>query len=136
MSAGMRRANAGFTLLEILIAFAIATTTLGLLFRIHGNSTATVALSTEYRDAVVLAQTLVAEHSVTEHSRSFARTGATEKYAWSIQAVDYGAAAMDSFDERAPYELRKITVNVRWAARDRNRQIALHTVKPFFESKQ
>lgn len=124
----------GFTLLEILVAFAIATTALGLLFRIHANSTATVVLSQDYLDATTLAQMLISEYSVTERTLAFTRTGSTDQFDWAVRATAYSGATADA-TERPPYGLRTIEAEVTWSARDRDRRIAIHTVKPFFEPK-
>jgi type II secretory pathway pseudopilin PulG len=133
MTDGTRAANAGFSLLEILIAFTIATTSLGLLFRIHANSTATVVLSEEYQEATALAQALIAEHSVTERGVAFTKTGSTDKYEWVVRGSAHSGAAGDSPAQRPPYVLRAIAAEVRWTGRDRDRRIAVKTVKPFFE---
>jgi general secretion pathway protein I len=133
MTLETRAASAGFTLLEILIAFTIATTALGLLFRIHGNSTATVVLSEEYQEATALAQALVAELSVTERTLAFIKNGSTGKYEWSVRTEEYASVPAAGADLRAPYRLRSIAVEVTWAARDRDRRIAVKTIKPFFE---
>jgi hypothetical protein len=125
----------GFTLLEILVAFTIATAALGLLFRIHANSTTTVVLSKDYQDATALAQTLISEYSVTEVTLAFTRTGSTGRFDWAVLASAYSAAIADTA-ERPPYELRTIEAEVSWSARDRTRRIAIHTVKPFFAPEQ
>jgi general secretion pathway protein I len=123
----------GFTLLEILIAFTIATMALGLLFRIHANSTATVVLSEDYQEATALAQALIAEYSVTERTLAFTRTGSTDKFEWAVRASAYSGAIEDTSGQRPPYELRSVEAEVSWFGRDRDRNIAIHTVKPFFE---
>lgn len=125
----------GFTLLEILVAFAIATTALSLLFRIHANSTATVVLSRDYQDATALAQMLISEYSVTERTLAFTRTGSTDRFDWSVRASAYAGSTADAA-ELAPYGLRAIDADVSWSARDRDRRIAIHTIKPFFEPKR
>lgn len=123
-----RAASAGFTLLEILIAFAIATTTVGLLLRIHANSTTTVVLSEEYQTATVLAQTLLAELPVTERSLEFMRTGSSGKYGWEVRA----SALSEAPTGDTPYRLRSIAAEVAWSSRDRERRIELRTVRPFY----
>jgi len=135
MTEASRASNAGFTLLEVIVAFTIATTALGLLFRIHASSTATVLLSEEHRDATALAQALIAEHSVTERLLSFTRTGSMDKYKWTVRAEPYPGAAAAATEQRPPYRLRSIAAEVTWAFRDRERRLALRTVKPFFDEK-
>jgi general secretion pathway protein I len=134
MTEASRATNAGFTLLEILVAFTLATTALGLLFRIHASSTATVLLSEEYRAATALAQTLIAEHSVTERQIAFTRSGSFDRYAWTLRADAYPDASAAGKDHRPPYHLRSIAADVAWASRDRERRISLRTVKPFFDA--
>jgi type II secretory pathway pseudopilin PulG len=123
----------GFTLLEILIAFTIATTTLGLLFRIHASSTATVVLSEQHQEATALARTLIAEYSVTERTLAFTRTGSTNEFEWAVRANAYASLVEDASGHQPPYALRSIETEVSWRARDRKRHIAIRTVKPFFE---
>lgn len=133
MTVTSRASNAGFTLLEILVAFTIATTALGLLFRIQASSTATVLLSEEYRAATVLAQTLIAEHSVTERRLSFTRAGSMDEYAWTLRAEPYPGASAAGTEQRPPYRLRSLAAEVTWASRDRERHLSIRTVKPFFD---
>ena len=132
MTHGTRSGSGGFTLLEILVAFTIATTALGLLFRIHANSTATVVLSQQYQNATALAQTLIAESSVTERIPTFTRSGSTAEFDWIVRGGTY-SAAVDGAAHQPPYQLRSIAAEVTWTARDRDRRIAVRTVKPFFE---
>jgi Tfp pilus assembly protein PilV len=135
MTHGTRAANAGFTLLEILVAFTVATTALGLLFRIHASSTATVVLSMEYQEATVLAQALIAEHSVTERGIEFTKSGTTDQYEWVVRGSAHSGATGDSGAQPPAYRLRAIAAQVRWAGRDRDRRVAVKTVKPFFEAR-
>jgi general secretion pathway protein I len=133
MTHGARAANAGFTLLEILVAFTIATAALGLLFRIHANSTATVVSSQQYQEATALAQALIAESAVTERTLAFTRTGSTAEFEWTVRGSAYAGAIDDTSGQEPPYQLRDLAAEVRWAARDRDRRITVRSVKPFVE---
>lgn len=124
-----RAASGGFTLLEILVAFVIATSALGLLLRVHANSTTTVILSEEYQAATALAQTQLAELAVTERNLEFTRTGSSGKFGWTVRAD----ALSDAPADNPPYPLRSIVVEVAWSSRNRDRQIELRTLKPFYE---
>ena len=134
MTESSRASNAGFTLLEVLVAFTIATTSLGLLFRIQASATATVLLSEEYRAATALAQTLIAEHSVTERRLAFTRAGSMDKYAWTLRADPYPGAPAAGTEHRPPYRLRSIAAEVTWESRDRERHVSVRTLKPFFDA--
>ncbi|HEY3518556.1 MAG TPA: hypothetical protein VGL98_16020, partial [Gammaproteobacteria bacterium] len=96
----------------------IAATALGLLVRIHANSTATVVLSKDYQEGTELAQTLIAEYSVTERAVAFTKTGSTDRFDWAVRASAYSGTA-DNAAARPPYALRNIEAEVSWAARDR-----------------
>jgi general secretion pathway protein I len=125
--------NSGFTLIETLVAFTIAATALGLLYRIHANGAATAVLAGEYLAATELAQSLVVELPRTEPSIGFARSGvAAEKYRWTVHSEAL-AADNAALDERtARYQVRNVSVEVEWRSRDKERRIELNTVKPFF----
>jgi type II secretory pathway pseudopilin PulG len=133
MTHGTRAKCSGFTLLEILVAFTIATTALGLLFRIHASSTATVVLSEQYQQATALGQRLIAEYSVTERTLAFTRTGSADAFDWAVRASPYPGSIEDTSGQRPPYALRSLEAEVSWLARDRDRRIVIRTVKPFFE---
>jgi prepilin-type N-terminal cleavage/methylation domain-containing protein len=130
-----RSASAGFTLIEILVAFTIATTSLGLLYQIHANSTATILLSQDYQQATELAQSLVVDLAATKRSVSFTEHGvAADKYRWTVRAAELTPGSNGA--ERAPFRLRDVSVVVSWRARDKERHVSLHTAKPYFEQSQ
>ncbi len=127
-----RSASAGFTLIEILVAFTIATTSLGLLYQIHANSTATILLSQDYQQATELAQSLVADLATTKRSVSFTEHGVSaDKYRWTVRAAELTSGS--NVSDGAPFRLRDVAVDVSWRARDKERHVSLHTAKPFFE---
>jgi general secretion pathway protein I len=125
--------DSGFTLIETVVAFTIAATALGLLYKIHANGAATAVLAGEYLAATELAESLVTELPITEPSIGFARSGVTsEKYRWAVhsEALSGENTALD--ERTARYQLRNVSVEVEWRSRDKERRIDLHTVKPFF----
>jgi type II secretory pathway pseudopilin PulG len=127
--------NAGFTLLETLVAFVIAATSLGLLYQVHSNATTTSALAGEYLVATELAESVVAELAETEKAVAFARSGvADEKYRWTVRAAALPPpiAEAEAREQTARFQLREVSVEIEWRSRERDRHIELHTVKPFF----
>lgn len=128
--------SAGFTLIETLVAFVIAATSLGLLFGIHSNAATTSVVAEEYLFATELAQSLIAELTATERTVSFARSGvARDKYRWTARAEALAMPHPEQTDTADRYELRAVTVRVDWRSRDKERQIELQTVKPFFQER-
>lgn len=129
--------QAGFTLIETLVAFTIGATALGLLYKIHADSATTSILAEEYLAASELAESLVAELPVTEASIGFSRSGvAAEKYHWAVHAEPM-AAENAMLDERGTrYQLRDVAADVEWRSRDKSRRIELRTVKPFFPERK
>ncbi len=132
--------DGGFTLIETLVAFAIATTAVGLLFQIHGNATRTIALAEDYRYVTELARALIAEHARADAPLDFDRAGVTNnRYAWQLSSREYGGSKTSHADGAADsgtgpgLRLREVTVRVVWTARDREREVTLETLRPVFE---
>jgi type II secretory pathway pseudopilin PulG len=127
-----RRNDAGFTLIETLVAFAIAATSLALLFRINAGSSATAVLADEYVQATTLGRSLLAEQGATERSLNFTKTGVElEKYHWRVSSQPLRTAT--SRDGGKPlFALREIAVEVTWQSRDKARQVELRTATPVF----
>lgn len=128
------QANAGFTLIEVLVAFAIATTLLGLLFRIHSNAAATVMSAEEYLVATELAQSWIQELAETETALSFSRSGTLDKYDWAVRSQEYFLEREANDEHALPYRLRDVTAVVSWPSRDRQRRVELRTLKPVFST--
>jgi general secretion pathway protein I len=129
----------GFTLIEVLVAFAIAATSLGLLYRVHANSTATAVRAQEYLEATELARSVLEELAATEAVGAFERSGRQgERYEWRARAVELAAAATDPFAQvgEPEYGLRDVTVSVEWISRTQQRRFELRTVQPFVEPRE
>jgi general secretion pathway protein I len=138
----MQRPDSGFTLIEVLVAFAVAAMSLTLLLKIQSNSTATVHAAQQYLIAIELARSLIDDSSVTESSPRFERSGRFDHYEWIVQGNEYlsqkgdwripgsaDSASNDAGDSVLP--LREITASVTWFARDRTNRFDLRTVRPY-----
>ena len=60
----MKRASAGFSLIEVLVAFVILALTLSVIMRIFSGGLRNVALAEDYSRAALLAESRLAELSV------------------------------------------------------------------------
>lgn len=135
-----RRRDCGFTLIETLVAFVIATTAVGLLLQIHANAVRMIALAEDYRYVTELARTLIAEHVRTDAPLDFDRAGvAANRYEWQLSARQYLGAGDPRVDDavesrtRLGLRLRAVTVRIAWTAHDSEREVVLETLQPAFE---
>jgi general secretion pathway protein I len=137
----MQRSDSGFTLIEVLVAFAIAAMSLTLLLKIQSNSTATVIAAQQYLIAIELARSLIDDSSVTESSPHFERSGRFDKYEWIVRGKEYISQLKDRPDSpgstsnnagKGVLPLREITASVTWTARDRTNRFELQTIRPYW----
>ncbi|MBL6699470.1 MAG: type II secretion system protein, partial [Luminiphilus sp.] len=64
-------ANKGFSLIEMLVALVVLSLSLGVLYQAAAGATRNVRVAAEYTEAVMLAESKLAEHSyITEESYS------------------------------------------------------------------
>ena len=114
----------GFNLLEILVAFAIAAMSLGVIFDLFSTSASSTVLGKEYLHAVELAQSLVSEHghSIDRVSNSGL---SQERYRWRVTVTPNASGA-----ETGPLDLRHLSVEVTWRSRGRDRTVKLEALKP------
>jgi prepilin-type N-terminal cleavage/methylation domain-containing protein len=120
------RATAGFTLIEVLVAFAVAVLLLGALYTLFSTGLRSSASAEHYADAVLLAEsgidalagTPVAVGETSDRFGIYRRTT-------SIRArPDFGPA-----DEQAALEPYEIQVRVVWREGVRERAVQLSTLR-------
>lgn len=122
------RASGGFSLLETLIAFSIASLALGVIFQIYAKGTTATVLAGDYAQAVAIAESRLAEIGLENESETATFGEAGGKYAWEVRVTDYSddsPAAIDS-----PMDLLGVGVEVKWQERGKIRSVLLRTVKP------
>lgn len=124
----MTRARAtqhGFTLLELLVAFAIMAMSLGMLYRATGAGARNVGDMERHQKAVVLAQSLLAlRDSVGE--QGWNEVGESAGYRWRISSAPYPVGA----ENPAVPMLHEISIAVFWSDADRQRQLDVNTLLP------
>lgn len=110
----MKRTAAGFTLLEVLVAFTIMALTLGGLMQIFSTGLRGTAQAREHAQAAFVAQSLLDTADVNRLLKSGRQVGATGPYVWQVEAVPLREPAADE-DEATGDALQTRPVIVRVA---------------------
>jgi len=121
------KANQGFSLLEILVAFTIMAVSLGIVLKIFSSGVNTAVISEDYIIATQIAESLMAKTGVEEPLEEGETTGLEDdKYQWSVKIEN-----MDNSDlADSTVELMDIKVKVGWDFEQQNgRMIELNTVR-------
>lgn len=122
----------GFSLLEVLVAFSVLALSLGVLMRIHSAALGNVGVSREQTEALVLAQSLIADATGAPalEPRS-AEGGQGDRLAWRITVDSYSGEQDTAAAGYLPVALWEISARVAWRdGRDkRERSITLKTIR-------
>ena len=119
----------GFSLLEVLVAFAILAISLGTLFALFSTGLRNAGLTRDYSRAVLMAESKLAEIDVTvpllagEYQGHF-----DDQYRWRATISEYLAE-----DETGPpvsqLQTYQVTVTVSWGEPPRARSVVLTTLR-------
>jgi general secretion pathway protein I len=127
--------QAGFSLLEILVAFSILAIALGILLNIFSSGVETASVAEEYNSAVQIAETLMARTGVESPLQPGQTAGIeNDKYSWRVTTAPYDLT-LEGFDTKSlPAALFMVTVSVSWGGNgaedgDRQREVELTTLK-------
>jgi general secretion pathway protein I len=82
----MRRER-GFTLLEVIVAFAILTLSLAAVYEVYAASARRSAHLADRTPAIALAESLLAEGTVAPLNASAERSGAVGAYRWTLRTT-------------------------------------------------
>ena len=124
-----RQAQRGFSLLEVLVAFAILAVSLGVLLGIFSRATTATIASAQYSQAATLAEsllTLVGHEVALEEG---AVSGGTESgFSWELTMVEIDLADEFPTTTRSVRAYR-VNVTVLWFDAGRPRRLMLSTLK-------
>lgn len=121
----LRRRQRGFTLIEVVVAFAILALSLGALYESFGGSLRRAATASKRELAALRAESLLAEFRGSGGLSPLPRSGRDENgNDWRITSKPYPA----ELAERSAWVAEAVTVEVSWGASAR-RGVKLETVE-------
>jgi general secretion pathway protein I len=128
--------SAGFSLLEVLVAFVILALVGTMLYRLFGASLNNAGLADEYSRAAVYAESRLATAAADLPLRETSDQGTSDDgvYAWSSKVETYvppgTTADQDRLAQLLPMRLWRLSVTVTWpGAPGSQRSVAVSTVR-------
>lgn len=120
---------AGFSLLEVVVAFAILALALGTLYQIFSSTARRAVLVQEYSHAVLLADSRLTQIGTVDVMKTGIDAGEfDEQYRWR-QRVEPYPLPEGATDRPSPLVPYRVTVEVQWGQDEGQRSIALTTVR-------
>lgn len=115
----------GFSLLEVLVAFAIMAMSLGLIYRVAGGSARHVADAAQSQHAAWLAESLLASRSSVS-AEGWNEDGESAGFTWRVRSspLTSGESNLQAI------RLHEIRLAIQWTAGSRPGQIDLVTLLP------
>jgi general secretion pathway protein I len=119
----------GFSLLEVLVALSILALSYGMILQLLGSSSRNAARASDYRQAIMLAESQLNLAATVRDPAILPRTGQVDdKFAWSIEITR--ASELSMSNAASLYVPLQVTVQVSWDADTRNpASITMSTVR-------
>ena len=123
------RMHAGFTLLEVLVSLSILALSYAAILQIMGGAANKAALSGDYRNALIVAESRLDYAAANLTSRSVESTGvASGRYRWVLSYEPTTEYSLEGLPAR--YVPVRISVRVSWGSdAGRERSVALSTFR-------
>lgn len=122
---GVMLRNAGFSLIEMVVAVAIMAMSLGALYQASGGATRTMGMSEKSAYAVELARSLRDLHAVVPPEGTNAQGRTDGGFSWSVSVTPWDVSSESPLE---PWQLQRLQVEVRWQDGARERSFALESV--------
>lgn len=113
----------GFSLLELVVALAIMSIALGVLYRAVGGGVRTVGDLSAYSRAVAIGESLLQLRDAVPAS-GWSEAGEWEGFRWSVASTPFEPAA-----DKQP-AVHRVQVDVSWADAQRSRSLSLVSLRP------
>ncbi|MFQ5994565.1 MAG: prepilin-type N-terminal cleavage/methylation domain-containing protein [Acidiferrobacterales bacterium] len=131
MISGSRKIKncAGFSLLEVVVAFVVLALVLGVLYQVFSSTARRADLVAQYHHAVLLADSKLTEIAADNRLPAGAATGEFDaRYRWESHITPYRWNASTTAEEPGfvPYG---ITVRVFWQRHNKKRSVTMTTVR-------
>ena len=127
-------AEAGFTILEVLVAFVVLAVTLATLMQVFSGGLREAQVADEYARAAQFARARLAAVTATERIEEGTTSGTEDGFAWTLAVSPYDEREeIADIDRGKDYGLRvrlvKVESSVAWHAADgRDRNVRLATL--------
>lgn len=122
----------GFTLIEVLVAFAILSLSLGVMMQLFSTGLRNVALAEQYSRATALAESQLASVGVEEPLSAGQQSGEfPDGYRWQVDVQPYSSPEeQDSgVTELLPVAAYRVDVTVLWSEGSKDRSVTLTTLR-------
>ena len=127
----IQRPDRGFSLIEMLVALVVLSLSLSALYQATMGATRNVRVAAEYVDAVMLAESMLADHSYIV-AENFTTSGSFEQFDWQVSSwpAEYEDGLEPEQRPVAPQALQYLEVVVTWQGANAPRALDLLTVVP------
>lgn len=125
MTIAVNPKESGFSLLELLVAFAIMAMSLGLIYKSMGASTGSVRDLALHQQATMLAETLLnTRDSVTD--QGWNDSGEYASFSWRVTSQSFAS----TISAPEAVRLHEINITISWREGIQSRQLELQTLLP------
>lgn len=122
--------QAGFSLLEILVAFALLSLSLGVLLRIFGGAGRIAGTADEYSRAIIVAESLLASAGIETPLQPGETNGnVDDNYRWHLSVTPYPMPEALPNQQSLGFKPYWVELSVEWGDQDDPRAFDLKTLR-------
>lgn len=124
-----RPRQGGFSLLEVLVAFAILSVSLGVLLQVFAGGLRNAGASDDYTQATLYAESILAAVGREAPLSEGVHSGPiNDRFSWR-STVDAYQEGMPSFEQAPPVHAYRVSVEVFWQGMVQARSVRLETLR-------